>query len=419
MQKENLLDLIKEIDPYPELKDATIGTKASLVAGDTSFEPVDPITFKPMVNSTSFSIYYLNGDAGRAAAVNKKLAELFLTFNQRARAEQAAEAYGFLQAQSRELVSSMEAMERKLAQFKTTYGDALPDAQNRNLMGVDRSQRDLAEIERDVRDAESEESLLELQIKEVSPSLTAAVGDWRTELARLRAELAIAEQKYTPEHPDVRRLRRAIADLAAQGSASQAATSLRPDNPEYLRVDSQLKAKRRELAALRSNAARLRSELYGYERNLSTAPNVEREYLQLSREYESAQSRYQDLQQKMKQAALTQNLESEARGERFMLIRPASVPAKPFSPNRLGIILIGLVLGLGLAVLLSVLRDASDPTVRGSDDLEDVFNTAPIAAVPVILNQYDFKRRKIVWGFVSAAYAAAAALVTVTVLLAK
>jgi len=418
MDKESLLALVKEINPYPHLKDVSPAVQASFITADTSFEPVDPVTFEPLPNSTSFSILYQNPDPKLAAAVNEKLAALFLTYNQRTRAEQAAEAYRFLHTQSQELVSSMEGMERKLAQFKTQYGDALPDAQNRNLMGVDRSQRDLSDIERDIRDAEGEEGLLELQIKEVSPSLIAAVGDWRTEVAKMRAELALAEQKYTAQHPDVKRLRRAIADLAAQGGASGSATGARPDNPEYLRVESQLKAKRRELAALRATASRLRGDLFGYEKNLSTAPNVEREYLQLSREYESAQSRYQDLQQKMKQAALVQTLESEARGERFTLIRPASVPAKPFSPNRLGIILIGVVLGGGLAVLLAVLRDAADPTVRSADDLEEVLDVAPVGAIPVMLNSVDLRQRRRMWSSVSAAYAVALVVVVLTVLFA-
>ena len=54
----------------------------------------------------------------------------------------------------------------------------------------------------------------------------------------------------------------------------------------------------------------MRSELYGYEQNLSTAPNVEREYIQLNRQYETMQVQYNDLQQKIKSASLTESLES-------------------------------------------------------------------------------------------------------------
>jgi succinoglycan biosynthesis transport protein ExoP len=306
-------------------------------------------------------------------------------------------------------------MELKLAKFKSKYGDALPQAETRNLAGMERAQRDLENLQREIRLVEEREALLELQVAEISPSLTAAVGDWRNELAKLRAELALAEQKYTEEHPDVRRLRRAIAELAALGGASTKEGTSKPDNPEYLRLRRQLTAAQRELDALRASAARAREEVMSFEHNLSTAPNVEPEYVQLVRNYENAQRNYQGLQDKIKTAALALNLETEARGERFTLIRPASTPSKPFSPNRLGIILLGIVLGGGLAIGVAVLVDASDPTVRSSEDLVAIMEDTPIGAIPLILNRADRRQRLRVWGSVAAAFVCVAILVAVRV----
>jgi uncharacterized protein involved in exopolysaccharide biosynthesis len=195
------------------------------------------------------------------------------------------------------------------------------------------------------------------------------VGNWRTELSKLKGELALAEQKYTPDHPDVRRLRRAISELSAKGTSSDGGDSTQADNPEYLRVSGQLSSVRREISALRSNENRIRSELFGYERNLVTAPNVETEYVQLTRQYEASQKQFTDLQQKIKSASFAENVESEAKGEKFAIIREVSVPATPYSPNRTGILLISLLLGLGLGFLLAVIADAADPTVRSANDI--------------------------------------------------
>ena len=418
MTKESLIEIAKAVDPYPKERDAGIAQKAALIAANTSVESVDPISLKEKEYSTAFSIYYDNTDPALAATIAEKLVNLFVTFNRRMRAEQANEAYKFLQAQAKQLESSMDGMESQLAAFKAKYGDALPDSQNRNLAGMDRTQRDLDAIEREILAAEEREGLLALQLSSLSPSLTATVGDWRAELARLRGELSLAEQKYTPEHPDVRRLKRAIADMAAQGANSEAAREAAPDNPAYLQVRSQLDSVRRELATLRGNAARIRGDLSEYQRNLATAPNVEREYTQLAREYENAQNRYRDIQEKIKQASLSQVLEQEARGERFTLIRDVSVPNNPYSPNRLGIILIGIVLGGGLALLAAVIVDASDPTVRGTEDLQGIFDAAPIGAIPPILNLIDRRRRNWRWGSVSVAYLVVAIIVTIVVVMA-
>jgi polysaccharide chain length determinant protein (PEP-CTERM system associated) len=409
MTSERLVDIAQVIDPYPN-EPGDVVQKAARIAGDTSVEAVDPITLEPRDISTAFSIYYENSSPKRAKEIGTRLVDLFVAFNRRVRAEQAEEAYRFLREQARQLEGTMDDMETRLAAFKAKYGDALPDSLVRNLSGVDRAQDDLDEIQREILAAEGRESLLALEFDSLSPSLTATVGDWRAELARLRGELALAEQKYTPEHPDVRRLRRAVADMAAAGAASEAGQTAAADNPDYLRVRSQLNSVRRELSTLRASAARVRASLLEYQQNLATAPNVEREYLQLAREYENAQNRYADVQEKIKAASLSQVLESEARGERFTLIRNVSVPAKPYWPNRLGIILLGIVLGGGLALLMAVVRDASDPTVRGSEDLEGIFDS-PMGAIPVILNRTDKRRRRVLWGSLAAAYLVAIVLV--------
>ena len=394
MTPERLAELVGKHDPYPDEPGMTVSEKAELIDENTLMEAVDPTTFEPTAYSNTFSIHYENPDPRVAAKLGTELVDLVLMSNRLARADQAQNAYKFLKVQADELVASMGAMEKKLAQFKERYGDALPTAQGRNLAGVERSQRDLESLQRDIRAAEERESLLSLQLSELSPSLTVAVSNWRTELARLKSELALAEQKYTQEHPDVRRLKRAISDLAQQGAAADGTQSAKPDNPEYLRVRSQLYAAQRELAGLRASAGRARSELSGFESNLATAPNVEREYLQLAREYDAAQGRYQDLQDKLKAASLAQTLEREALGERFTLVRKPYTPKKPYSPNRLGIILLGFVLGAGLAILAVAMVDSADPTVRSSDDLKGVIEGMPLGAVPVIFNAGDLLQRR-------------------------
>lgn len=414
VSKEALLEVVQRVDPYPG-DAAGADAKAARIAADTFVESVDPLTYKSKEYTTAFSVYYDNRDPLLAKRVADELLQLFVTYNQRVRAEAARDTYAFLTAQARQIEESMGDMEKRLSAFKTKHGEALPEAQGRNMLGLDRAQRDLDGVLQQLNAVEEREDLLRVQIEALSPSLTAAVADWRMELARLRGELALAEQKYTPEHPDVRRLRRAIAEIVAQGNAVDKQQTGVPDNPEYLRVRSQIDSVRRELATLRGRAGRLRAEIASYERAMTTAPTVERDYVVLAREYDNAQRRYQDVQEKIKAASLTQQLESEARGERFMLIREATRPSAPHSPNRLGVILLGLVLGLGLAVILAVMADASDPTVRSADDLEAGFGAMPIGAIPPIANAADDRRRKLAWGSAAAAYAVGIALMAIVV----
>ncbi|HSY04862.1 MAG TPA: hypothetical protein VK803_02880 [Steroidobacteraceae bacterium] len=420
MSPEKLRQLIGEIDPYPADKGDSIEAKAQRLADATSVERVDPITLKPLDESTAFSIHYDNPRPQLAAAVAQKLVNLYLTYNRRTRVEQATAAYEFLQSQAKELEASMVVQEQKLARFKGTYGNALPDRQQHNLSQIDRVQHDLEETQRELLVAEEKESELQLQLNNLSPSMSAAVSDRRTQLAKLRSDLAEAEMKYTPAHPEVKRLQRAIAEMTAQGTASlQQPRMEAPDNPEYLAVQSQLRAAQRSVGALRSDEGRERRDIANYEAGLSTEPNVEREYTQLQRDYDNARSRYEDLQAKMKNAALTRNMEQEERGERFTLLQAPKPPRQPYSPNRLGIILLGMVLGLGIAFGCVTAVDAADPTVRGTADLHEIAGMVAIGTVPTLLNPGDLRRRKLRWGSALAAFAVASLVVAMTIVLRK
>jgi len=73
-----------------------------------------------------------------------------------------------------------------------------------------------------------------------------------------------------------------VADLLAKGAGGGSVNGAAPDNPDYLAVQSQLTGVRRQLASLREQEAKARAGLGVYEKNLATAPNVEREYISLS-----------------------------------------------------------------------------------------------------------------------------------------
>lgn len=416
LTNSTLQRLVREQDPYPERADLSDSEKAELISDNTEIERVDPVTLKTLDESTAFSIHYHNPDPRLARDIADRLVDMFLTYNQRTRAERASETFEFLNVRSRELGESIRELEQRLAKFKTEYGDALPEAQGRNLASLDQTQRDLEGTMGQLRMVQEQESILRLQLREISPSIAAPVGDWRMELAKLKGELAAAEQRYTEDHPDVRRLRRAIADLAAAGQSSESAVVGTPDNPDYLRVKSQLDATQREIAALSASAGRARAQIARYSGQLRMAPNVERQYAQLSREYEISQDQFRDIQEKLRDASLARTLESQQRGERFTLIRSPSIPGSPYSPNRLGIILLGFVLAIGLSAGLVAFVESADPTVRGSRDIRALTSLPLISAVPIMRTTRDQRTRTMAWTSASIAVLVAAALVAYTVI---
>jgi uncharacterized protein involved in exopolysaccharide biosynthesis len=336
--------------------------------------------------------------------VTDRLAEMFLSFNRETRTQQATDTHDFLRAQSDEVSKQIAVLEQRLADFKAKNGDALPEAQDRNQAALDRAERDLDATQRQILLSREQKNLLELQLSQLNPNLFDPAGDWRTELAKLRADLAAAQQKYTPDHPDVRRLRRAIEAMSARTDLGPEKPTA-PDNPEYIQVANQLDTVKRGLSDLEATAARAREQIATYERSAKLAPEVERQYAQLQRDYQVAQERFHSIEASLSEAALGQVLETQQKGDRLTMIRKPFLPSRPDSPNRLGIILLGFLLGGGLAVGLAALRESSDPTIRSARDLHEITDIKPLAAVPVMLNGADKRHRLFAW---SAALAIAA-----------
>jgi uncharacterized protein involved in exopolysaccharide biosynthesis len=313
------------------------------------------------------------------------------------------------------LTGRVNEIESQIADFKAKHGDALPDARVRNEQSLDRVQRDIDAADVQVRMLEQQESLLSLQLKQISPTIVASGADIPTQLGLLRAELAAAQQKYTADHPDVKRLKRAIEALAAQAKAG-GSPQVVPDNPEYLRVSTELESIRRNLSAWRSNGARARAQLAEYERRLSSTPGVERDYAELERNRQLAQDQLIDIRNKLQAAGVAQTLEAEAKGERYTLIREASSPTTPYSPNRLGMILLGIVFGGALAAGLAAFRESVDPSVRNAGDVAELCDLPVIGAIPKLLAPADRRRQQVLFGSLAGGYAAAIAIVLVAVI---
>ncbi|MGH8210307.1 MAG: GumC family protein [Steroidobacteraceae bacterium] len=412
MTLDTLRELVRQYDPYPDDRQSSPLQKAKRIAASVDVERVDPVTLKPLDQSNAFSLHYDNPDPERAAAVATRLANLFLTYNQRTRSEEAAQAAQFLGKQAENLDTHVRQLDARLSALRLKYGDALPESQERNRYEVDRLEADIAGLQREVVSDEQRVSFLSLQLSQLSPTLLSTRGD-KVDLATLRAQLADAEQRYTPEHPDVKRLRRAIDAIAHHYGPG--AGIPKADNPEYLRVDNQLEAARKELAAAETSEQTARARLNHYTEAVNSSPQAEKEYAELARQREVANTEYLSTQEKLRNAQTAETFESQNRGERFSLVRAPVAPTSPYSPNRIGLICLGLVLGGALAAAYMTIAEATDPSVRGSSDLKLSDSVPLLAAVPPLLSPSDGRRRAFKRGVIALAYAVAGVVVALVI----
>jgi polysaccharide chain length determinant protein (PEP-CTERM system associated) len=417
MTIDTMLAIVHDIDPYPERKNMSAADKAQKILDDTTLERVDPVTFKPEAESNAFSLHYNNRHPEIAKEIDTRLAQLFLTYNQVRRTEAAGEAAGFLQKQADSIAAQMREVDAQLASMRSKYGEALPEYLTRNQSMVEDTQRQLDGVQQQELAAEEKVSVLSVQLGQMSPNLISQSGDL-TDIATVRAKLTEAEQRYTPDHPEVKRLRRALENLMAQQTAdasaagASAAGAIAPasNNPQYNLTATQLQAARNELDNLNAQMGQLRAKLNQNRYLVSNTPVAEREMSEVLRRKQVLQNEYQQTQDKLQNANLAQTFESQQGGERFTLLRAPSDPKSPVYPNRLGLILLGLVFGAGASGVAIAVSESTDKNIRTARDIQLPEGMPVLASIPVIKNRRDRRRRVLKLGSLIAAYSIALSL---------
>ncbi len=414
MTVDSLQQIVKDIDPYPKKKNWTAAEKAQQILNDTTLERVDPVTLKPQAESNAFSLHYDNPSPELATAINARLAQQFLEFNQRVRTEAAGEARGFLQKQSEGIQQQMRENDAKIAELKHKYGEALPEFLLRNQSAVEDLLHQQDNLQQQILAAQEKESVLTLQLSQMSPNLITQSGDL-TDVATVRAKLTEAEQRYTPDHPEVKRLRHALETLMAQtGSASGG--NQPSNNPQYQLTQTQLKAARNELANLQRQFNATTAKLAQRRELVSQTPVAERAVSEIYRHKEALQNEYQRVQDKLQNANLAETFESHQGGERFALVHASSVPGLPVYPNRVGLILIGLVFGAALAGIAVAVAESTDHRIRSAADLHLPDDIPMLAAIPFISNSGDRWRRRARFTSLLGAYSVAIVVMVAVIL---
>jgi polysaccharide chain length determinant protein (PEP-CTERM system associated) len=417
MTVPSLLPIVQEIDPYPTHKEWSQAEKAQRVLDDSSVERVDPVTFKPQAESNAFSLLYNNRDPALAKEVNSRLAQLFLTYNQVRRTQAAGEAAGFLEKQAENVNGQMREVDAKLAELRRKYGDAQPELLTRNQASVEETQRQLDNLQPQIVAAQEKESMLSMQLSQMSPNIITQSGDL-TDLATVRAKLTEAEQRYTPDHPEVKRLRRALQTLMAQQAANPVTASgisASANNPQYNLTATELQGARNSLSSLRAQAGSLQSKMGQSRFLIAQTPAAEHEFSEVTRRKQALQAEYQRIQDKLQSANLAQTFESQQGGERFTLLRAATEPKSPAYPNRVGLILLGLVFGGALAGIAVAISESTDKNIRTARDLLLPEGVAMLASIPFIPNRSDRRGRALKLGSLVAAYCVAVSVAVVVI----
>jgi uncharacterized protein involved in exopolysaccharide biosynthesis len=389
--------------------------------------------------TTGFTVQFDARSASQAHEGTAWIANAFLEAHRNNRLADAQSAQTFLSAEVSRAQAELTAQEAKMAAFKQQNLGRLPDSASSNQAAIDRSERELEDLlaqsrslrqqriflanrldqakaapDNDrLRELQDEYNRLALTYDKNHPDLVTlqrqidalknnTVVGGSTLQSRLDSQLALlaeVRQRYSDEHPDVKKIQRDVADLQARIAAGEKdAPASASVSPAEVQLQTEINATDSQLASIDARSAELRDSLNQYQGRVASTPQVEREYADLSRNLEAARVQYQGLLNRKLAAGVSAAAATAGRGGDFELrvAQAASMPDKPHAPIRSLFALAGLfgALVLGVSTLLAL--EMLSTRVRDSRDLRELLGVAPLGLVPQIRNS-DWRERHARW----------------------
>jgi len=448
MTVQNLIEIIDRLGLYPaegeQIPDYLLAEQfrenieMDLVMADI----IEPRTGRQLTATIAFTLSFLDPVPQTAQRALEEVVGLFLNENTRARKRRASESKDFLANEAQKLRLQTRQLEEEIAEFKRLYAGSLPEQLPFNLQLLNSTQQEVRNL--DLRGEPLRERISELQSRLVQTSPFADGSD-PDQLAGMQTELRRLRGIYGPKHPKIIKLTREIEELSGRTEvpsdtdqlqleadrlrnqlqefdntntaqlprivavrqelesverlldrAREASTATlfeqAPTNPIYLQLNTQLGAAESELALLQSQRTDLEASLATYQERIYRTPKVEKDYLRLTRDYESLIAEYEEIKSKQTTAQLTETLESEKKAGRYSVIEPPQLPFDPVKPKRMILLLIGFVLSVGAGVGAGALAEGLDQSVYGAKQLTELARARPLVVVPVIRNRADGKR---------------------------
>ena len=463
LSRPKLIDIIDQFGLYKDLK-KKYSTEEIIkkMRNDISIDTISANVMKRGSGGGSnatiaFTIAYEGKSPGQVQQVANVLATQYLEENVKTREKQAATTTDFLNDEQKNLKDEISSLEESISEFKQAHVGELPEYSSINLQTLERLQRDMDQIDIQLRSLEERKTYLEGQLAVTNPNITSAGGSQanatdpaerlrqlrmqalslsarlsekhpdmiqlNNEIAELEAqvqgvgatqgrldrvrqaesELSQLKSKYGAKHPDVIRKQREVNALykdirdSRRVTASSGGGPVHASNPAYSNLKTQIASTDLALSTLKEEKRKITLKLDEYQKRIEHTPLVEREYNALIRDYELARHRYNELTNKLLEARAAQSMEETQLAGRFTIIDPAMYPSKPYKPNRYAIILIGIVLGFGAGAAYAAGREALDNTIKTPRDLAKITQLPMLTVVPYVENAHEKRKKRFRW----------------------
>jgi polysaccharide chain length determinant protein (PEP-CTERM system associated) len=232
--------------------------------------------------------------------------------------------------------------------------------------------------------------------------------DTVSQIAAMQQHLDELLLKFTDKHPDVIAAREQLADLKRrraaeiaslrQGDANAAVTSGASSNPVYQSIELALNQADVDISDLRTELAEHEAKAKELKEFLDTAPQIEAEYAQLSRDYDVNKAQYTALLANYDKARLGEQADN-AGSVKFEIVQPPTVSFLPAWPRRTRLLIEVFLAALGVGGALAYQLNRLKPVVVSATALAQLTGVTVLGVVgSAFPSKTARSHRRQVWG---------------------
>jgi uncharacterized protein involved in exopolysaccharide biosynthesis len=458
-------EIIKKVGLYqnvtdPDQLDALAADLAKKVKVDLKSSPIaNPAASAKVsldqLSATSFTLSFDYSNPVIAQKVASELVDRFLSEDLSERLQDAGATSKFLDDEIKALEGSLAEQEAKIAAFKNDHGISGPEAVMFNQQAAASTSLTMQNVDAQIASNEGTQGSIRAQLSTVDPysrmtsdgqfmttpavqlkaleaqyaaltaqyspdypdvikvkhqieslrkevgshgssSNTADTAELKSKIEDIKTNLAVAEQSYGPDNPDVLSLKNQLKSLNGQLAAQKNSTThgdlkKDADNPAYLALVSQLNSLEEQHKSLVDQRSKLAEQQAKYESALAKDPALEQEMDVLARDHDNAELRYRDLKERKMTADMNVKMLEDHQGEQLVVITPPDLPAHTHPRSSVLFIagfIFSIIGGLGVVVLIQIIK----PTIIGARQLTALVGVAPLVVIPHIYTQSEKKR---------------------------
>jgi capsular exopolysaccharide synthesis family protein len=346
--------------PRSATESARLAPYVGILAGNLSAAPIE--------ETRMLAISYQHTNPALAASIVNTIAQVFIERSFINRTQKYNTTSSWLKDRTRELQAKVQEAEQRLANYANQRNMFSTDGKESMITGK------LAKMHEQVTRAETDRILKQSLYEEVQQGRVAQLPE------------AFADAKTAA-------LQNKLGELST--TAAQYAGKFGPDNPRTIDINKQIAAIQKQIEEGRVNLSdKLKADFERAQRDEESLKvlleqakaeaaqqnNAVVQFGILKQEVETAKVLYTDFLQKTNQA----NIQVAEQHSNMQVIDPATVPVMPISPNRLRVIMIGLLFSLCFGVGLALLIEYLDNTVKTVEDVERSMGLPTLAVIPAL-----------------------------------